>query len=413
MIAEILSIGTELLMGQVTNTDASYLARQMSHLGISMYHQTTVGDNPARVQEALKLALSRADVVITTGGLGPTEDDLTKEMVAQYFGLPMVRDEAALAHLTEIMTAGGRKMTENSLKQADFPQGAIIMENLRGTAPGCIVEQDGKIVAVLPGPPYELTDMFERQLGPYLQKKSGMHLTSRFLRTIGIGEPMVETMLKDLFHSENPTLALYCGAGEVQARITARAETEEEALALIAPVEAEIRSRLGDAVYGEGLDNSMAQVVYEMLVEHRARVSFAESCTGGMLTSMMVDLPGASNVLDESHVTYANAAKVHVLGVNPDTLDTYGAVSEECACEMAEGVRRISGADYGVSVTGIAGPEGGTPDKPVGTVYIGISDENGTFAKRFQFRGQRTWIRTLTCIHALNLLRLRVGNADK
>lgn len=408
MIAEILSIGTELLMGQVTNTDASYLARQLSHLGISMYHQTTVGDNPARVQEALRTALSRADVVITTGGLGPTEDDLTKEMVAQIFGLPMVRDEAALAHLTEIMTANGRVMTDNNLKQADFPQGAIIMENLRGTAPGCIVEQGNKIVAVLPGPPYELTDMFERQLGPYLQKKSGMHLTSRFLRTIGVGEPVVETLLKDLFHSDNPTLALYCGAGEVQARITARAQTEEDALELIAPVEREIRARLGDAVYGEGLDNSMAQVVYELLKERGARVSFAESCTGGLLTSKIVDLPGASDVLDESHVTYANAAKVQVLGVRAETIDEFGAVSGQCACEMAEGVRKISGADYGVSVTGIAGPGGGTEEKPVGTVYIGISDANGTFAKRFNFRGQRTWIRTLTCAYALNLLRLRI-----
>lgn len=408
MIAEILSIGTELLMGQVTNTDASYLARRLSHLGISMYHQTTVGDNPARVQEALALALSRSDVVITTGGLGPTEDDLTKEMVAQYFGLKMVRDEAALKHLTEIMTRGGRTMTENNLKQADFPEGAVIMENLRGTAPGCIVEKDGKIVAVLPGPPYELTDMFEKQLEPYLQKKSGMHLTSRFLRIFGVGEPVVETMLKDLFHSENPTLALYCGDGEVQARITARSEKAEDAEALIAPVEAEIRSRMGDAVYGEGLDSSMAQVVYELLTEKKARVSFAESCTGGMLTSKLVDLPGASNVLDESHVTYANAAKVQVLGVNTDTLDQFGAVSAECAAEMAEGVRRISGADYGVSVTGIAGPEGGTPDKPVGTVYIGVSDENGTVAQRFQFRGQRTWVRTLSCGNALNLLRLRI-----
>ena len=412
MIAEILSIGTELLMGQITNTDASYLARQLSHLGISMYHQTTVGDNPARVLEALELALSRADVVITTGGLGPTEDDLTKEMVAQHFGLKMVRDEAAHQHLCELMAAFGSTVTENSLKQVEFPEGAIIMENLRGTAPGCIVEQGDKVVAVLPGPPYELTDMFERRLKPYLAKKSGMQLTSRFLRTFGIGEPTVENMLKDLFHSDNPTLALYCGAGEVQARITARTENGEDAEALIAPVEAEIRRRLGPAVYGEGLDNSMAQVVYDLLVAKKARVSFAESCTGGMLTSKIVDLPGASDVLDESHVTYANAAKMQVLGVQVDTLDKYGAVSEECACEMAEGVRRISGADYGVSVTGIAGPGGGTPEKPVGTVYIGISDENGTYAKRFQLTGQRSMIRTLTCGHALNLLRLRLTESE-
>ena len=410
MIAEILSVGTELLMGQIANTDAQFISRQLSHLGINIYHQTTVGDNPARVKEALALALSRADIVITTGGLGPTEDDLTKEMVAEYFGLKMVRDPKSYDHLVEMLTAHGRKMTENNLKQADFPEGAIIMENLRGTAPGCIVEQDGKAVAVLPGPPFELTDMFERQLKPYLAKKSGVHLTSRFLRIFGVGESNVETILKDLFHGTNPTLALYCGAGEVQARLTAMTEDGNDAHLLLDPLEAEIRRRLGDSVYAEGLHTSMAETVYKLLRQRGARVSFAESCTGGMLTAKIVDLPGASDVLDESHVTYANAAKQRILGVQPETLEHFGAVSPECAREMAEGARRISGADYGVSVTGIAGPDGGTAEKPVGLVYIGVSDENGTIAREFRFRGNREWVRTLACGNALNLLRLRMLN---
>ena len=410
MIAEILSVGTELLMGQIANTDAQFISRQLSHLGINIYHQTTVGDNPARVKEALALALSRADIVITTGGLGPTEDDLTKEMVAEYFGLKMVRDPKSYDHLVEMLTAHGRKMAENNLKQADFPEGAIIMENLRGTAPGCIVEQGGKAVAVLPGPPFELTDMFERQLKPYLAKKSGVHLTSRFLRIFGVGESNVETILKDLFHGTNPTLALYCGAGEVQARLTAMTEDGNDAHLLLDPLEAEIRRRLGDSVYAEGLHTSMAETVYRLLKQRGARVSFAESCTGGMLTAKIVDLPGASDVLDESHVTYANAAKQRILGVQPATLERFGAVSPECAREMAEGARRISGADYGVSVTGIAGPDGGTAEKPVGLVYIGVSDENGTIAREFRFRGNREWVRTLACGNALNLLRLRMLN---
>lgn len=408
MIAEILSVGTELLMGQIANTDAQFISRQLSHLGINLYHQTTVGDNPARVKEALALALSRSDMVITTGGLGPTEDDLTKEMVAEYFGLKMVRDPKSYDRLVEMLTAHGRSMTENNLKQADFPEGAIIMENLRGTAPGCIVEKDGKVVAVLPGPPFELTDMFERQLKPYLARKSGVHLTSRFLRIFGVGESNVETILKDLFHGDNPTLALYCGAGEVQARLTAMTEDGNDAHLLLDPLEAEIRRRLGDSVYAEGLHTSMAETVYQLLKQRGAHVSFAESCTGGMLTAKIVDLPGASDVLDESHVTYANSAKQRILGVKAETLEAFGAVSPECAREMAEGARRISGADYGVSVTGIAGPDGGTAEKPVGLVYVGISDANGVIAKEFRFRGNREWVRTLACGNALNLLRLRM-----
>lgn len=409
MIAEILSIGTELLMGQIANTDAQYISRRLSELGVSIYRHTTVGDNPVRVKEALGEALSRCDIVITTGGLGPTEDDLTKEMVAEYFGLEMQMDDKSMQAIENYMSRLGRTMTENNKKQALFPVGAIIMENLCGTAPGCIVEQGEKAVAVLPGPPHEMKDMFDRQLAPYLARRSGAHIESKFLRVFGIGESTLETQLIDLFHGSNPTLALYCGPGEVQARITAMAEDSEKAFELIAPLEKEIRSRLGDHVYGEGVENTMENVILEMLIARGETVSFAESCTGGLLAARVIGISGASAAINESHVTYSNAAKMRLLGVKAETLESFGAVSAQCAMEMAEGVRRISGADWGVSTTGIAGPDGGTPEKPVGTVFVGISGKNGVFAKEFHFRGRRDWVRTLAASNALNLLRLEMN----
>lgn len=406
MLAEILSVGTELLMGQIANTDAQYISRRLSELGVSIYRHVTVGDNPARVKEALGEALSRADIVITTGGLGPTEDDLTKEMVAEYFSLPMELHQPSLDALTSYMTRLGREMTPNNIKQAYFPAGSIVMPNLCGTAPGCIVEQNGKAVAVLPGPPRELKDMFDRQLAPYLARRSGMHIESKFLRTFGIGESMLETMLIDLFHSENPTLALYCGLGEVQARISARAETVEQANALIEPLEKEILSRVGSAFYGYGVDNSLPNAVLQLLRERGETVCFAESCTGGRIAASMIDSPGASDALKESYVTYSDAAKARILGVSEATLRDHTAVSAQCAREMAEGARRISGADWGVSVTGIAGPDGGAPLTPVGTVFIGVAGPETTTVNEFHFRGNRDWVRTLAASNALNLLRL-------
>ncbi len=408
MIAEILSVGTELLLGQIVNTDAQYLSRKLSALGITVYRHVTVGDNPVRVQEAVRQALSRSDLVITTGGLGPTEDDLTKEMVAEVFGLPMELHEESLRKIESYFSSMGREMTENNKKQAYFPAGAHIMPNRKGTAPGCIVEKNGKRVAVLPGPPFELTDMYEQQLEPYLLALSDKVIASKFLRTVGIGESSLETQLKDLFHWETPTLALYCSPGEVQARITVMCDRGTDPAPLIAPMEAEIRRRLGNQVYGEGLENSMANTIVGMLKFAGKTVTTAESCTGGMLCAQIVDVSGASDVLNEAHVTYANSAKENILGVSRATLETYGAVSEECAREMAEGVRRISGSDYGLSTTGIAGPGGGTPEKPVGTVYVGLAYEGGTDVVRLNLRGDRTRIRSMTCLQALNLLRLRI-----
>ena len=408
MIAEILSVGTELLMGQIANTDAQYISRRLAELGIVLYRHTTVGDNPARVKEALGEALNRCDIVITTGGLGPTEDDLTKEMVAEYFGLPMELHQPSLDAIVARMTATGHPMTENNFKQAYFPVGATILPNACGTAPGCVVEAAGKAVAVLPGPPHELQDMFEKQLSPWLARRSGAHIESKFLRVFGIGESRLETLLTDLFHTDNPTLALYCGPGEVQARITAQAADRETALAMIAPLEAEIRRRLGDAVYGEGVENAIEKTAFTLLKQRGETVTFAESCTGGLLAARLVGVPGASEVLHESHVTYSDAAKARVLGVKEETLAAHTAVSAETAIEMAEGARKISGADWAVSTTGYAGPDGGADGTPVGTVYIAVAGKDGTAVKECHFRGQRAYVRTLAASWGFNLLRLEL-----
>ncbi|MBR2572122.1 MAG: competence/damage-inducible protein A [Clostridia bacterium] len=412
MICEILSVGTELLMGQIANTDAQYISSRLSEFGISVYRQVTVGDNPQRVKEALNTALSRSDLVITTGGLGPTEDDLTKEMVAEYFGLPMELHQPSLDALTERIRRyhPGRPVTENNLKQAYFPKGAVIMKNSCGTAPGCIVERDGKAVAVLPGPPREMRAMFEGELTAYLEKISDVRIHSRFLKIFGVGESNVESILQDLFHLENPTLALYCGTNEVQARMSVQLPKGEDPGRVFDPVEREIRRRLGDAVYAVGRGETIESTVFRLLRDRKKTVVFAESCTGGLLASMLIENAGASDVLRESYVTYGEETKVRILGVRQRTVDTVGVVSTECAAEMAEGARRISGADYAVSVTGVAGPDGGTPENPVGTVYVGVADERGTCVKRFCFLGDRdrSWVRNLAAAAAFNMLRLRI-----
>lgn len=413
MIAEIVSVGTELLMGQIVNTDAQFLARRLAALGITMYRQSTVGDNPGRVKEAVREALSRADLVITTGGLGPTEDDLTKEMVAEALGLPMVRHDEVVEGIRRYFESTGREMTPNNLRQADFPEGARLMPNRKGTAPGCIAEKDGKRVAVLPGPPHELIDMYEQQLEPYLLSLSDQVIASRFLHIVGVGESIVETRLMDLFHWESPTLALYCAPGEVTARLTVRCGKDVDPAPLLEPLEKEIRARLGESVYAEGLDASMPKTVVEMLAARKETVSVAESLTGGMLASRLVDVPGASAVLGESYVTYANEAKERLLGVSGETLRAHGAVSEQCAREMAEGCRRASGADWALATTGIAGPDGGTPEKPVGTVYIACAGRQGVVVKALKLRGDRTRVRSMTCLYAMDLLRVSMKNAKE
>ena len=413
MLCEILSVGTELLMGQIANTDAQFLARRLSAIGITMHRTVTVGDNPGRVKEALNEALSRADLVITTGGLGPTEDDLTKEMVAEYFGLPMRLHQESLDKIERYFASTGRKMTDNNRKQALFPEGCRIMPNRKGTAPGCIVERDGKRVAVLPGPPFELIDMYEQQLEPYLLSLSDKIIRSRFLHIVGVGESEVETRLLDLFHVGNPTLALYCNPGEVTARMTVMVNRSDDGSSLLDPMEAEIRRRMGNAVYAEGIDAAMKSEIVRRLSERHETLAVAESLTGGMLAAQIVDVPGASDVLVEGHVVYMNEAKERVLGVSSEILNGVGAVSEECARAMAEGTLKRSNADYALSTTGIAGPGGGTEKTPVGTVFVALAGHDfETRVLALHLRGDRTRVRSMSCLRAMNLLRLRLDELD-
>ncbi len=413
MICEILSVGTELLMGQIANTDAQYLSRKLSQMGITVYRHSVVGDNPDRLREAVKTALSRCDLLITSGGLGPTEDDITKEIVCEVMGFPLALHEESKEAIEAFFARVGREMTPNNLRQAMQPVGGIVMRNRKGTAPGCIVEKDGKIAAVLPGPPRELSGMFEDQLEPYLLQKTGLTFFSEYLRIVGVGESKVEAVLEDLFHSADPTLALYCAPGEVQARITAACRRGEDGSQKTAPVKKEIYRRLGNSVYAEGEDASMAATLLDMMRSRGMKLALAESCTGGLLASKLVALSGASDVLLASLVTYANSAKEALLGVPSTILNTCGAVSSECALAMARGAREKTGADCAISVTGIAGPGGGTPEKPVGTVYVGLSGPFGDKWERLSLTGDRTHIREVTCLYAMNLMRLAILSPDQ
>ncbi len=407
MVAEILCVGTELLLGDIVNTNAAYLAKELAALGIDLYTQSVVGDNPARLKESLNIAFSRADLVLMTGGLGPTYDDLTKETVAQYFGRKMHRDQRCYERLMEYFGKAGRTPTPNNLKQADMPEGAVIFDNDNGTAPGLAVEGEGKIAVLMPGPPYEMTAMFEARVRPYLQKFSEKVLVSRTIRIIGMGESEVEYKLRDFMLSHlNPTVAPYAKQSEVQLRVTASAKTKEEADALIEPVVAEIQEILGDVIYGVDVEN-LEQAVVRELKRKGLKIATAESCTGGLVSQRITQIPGASEVFECGICSYANRIKQELLGVSEQTLNEQGAVSEQTARQMAEGIRRLSGADIGISVTGIAGPGGGTADKPVGLVYLAVSSENYSKTVRYlsgsKKPGNREHIRYIASQQALKL----------
>lgn len=409
MIAELLSVGTELLMGQVLNTDAQFMAQQLAPMGINVYHQVTVGDNPERLMQAIRTALDRADIVILSGGLGPTGDDLTKHTVAEAFGLPMLRIAEAEQTLRARFAAMQREMTPNNLRQADFPEGSILLNNPNGTAQGCIVEYNGKTAILLPGPPRELFPMFQREVLPYLQKQSGYRLYSRELRIFGRGESDTEYALRDLIQQqENPTIAPYAKTGEVTYRISARCAQDEEGARLCEPVIQEIVTRLGDVVYStDGVP--LPGVCAQLLEKGNHTLAVAESCTGGLLSSTFIDIPGSSEYFMEGAITYADAAKVKRLLVSPATLRAHGAVSEQCAKEMAQGMRRTSGADYALATTGIAGPGGAKDGKPVGMVFVALADGEETIVKQLQLTGDRARIREITVLHALDVLRRRLS----
>lgn len=412
--AEILCVGTELLLGDIVNTNAAYLSRRLAELGISVYHQSVVGDHPGRLREALRLALSRADLIITSGGLGPTYDDLTKETVAETLGLPLETDPATLERIRTYFASTCRVMTANNQKQALIPAGATVFENNCGTAPGLAIPVPGgsQVVILLPGPPRELEPMFARLVYPYLQRRSGSMLRSLNLSIYGMGESAVEDVLRDrMVQGTNPTIAPYCKSGEVRLRITAKAATEEEALAMCRTCAEEIRkTAVGPYIYGiiDARDGEylMEMAVLSHLLETGQTVACAESCTGGLITKRLTDLPGSSAVVCGGCVTYTNHAKTELLGVSPETIRRYTEVSEQTAAEMARGIRLRLGTDIGLSTTGYAGPGGGTPQNPIGTVYVGISTSRGEFVSRLSLSSQqsRDYIRTVAATHAMSLV---------
>jgi len=416
MNAEILCVGTELLLGDIVNTNAAYIAKELAGYGIGCYYQTVVGDNPERLGLCLKQALDRADIVITTGGLGPTYDDLTKETVASYFGRGMYMHEPSLEQLKAFYKRVDRPMTPNNEKQAQMPEGAVVFHNDRGTAPGLAVEGNGKIVILLPGPPREMTAMFQKQVKPYLMKLSDTTLVSHNIHMFGIGESAIAHELREVMEqSTNPTIAPYAKEGEVLLRVTATAKTAEEANELTRPVVDDICARYTKYVYGVDVD-TIENALVRTLTEQNRTVAVAESCTGGFVAKRITDIPGASKVFHCGVCSYSCDTKVRVLGVSQDTLDTFTDISAETACEMAEGVRRLAGADIGVAVTGLAGPDGGSQEKPVGLVYVGISTAAGTRAKELQlsrgYGGNRAFIRNLAASNALYLA-LREAQAGK
>lgn len=406
MNAEIIGIGSELLLGQIVNSDAQFLSQQLSYLGINVYWHTAVGDNPGRILGSLRLASERSDIIITTGGLGPTMDDLSKETVAEFLGLKLEVHQPSLNRIQEYFKALGRTMTDNNVKQAMFPKEAIVLQNDNGTAPGAIIEKNDKIYIILPGPPAELQPMFINYVIPYLMDKSEHRIFSRILRIFGIGESSIEERIQDLLiQQENPTIAPLAAFGEVKLRITAKASSKQEAEELIQPVQSEIEKRLGNTVYGYDED-TMETVVLNLLRAKNLKLALAESCTGGHISNLITDIPGASDVFLESCVTYSNEAKVARLGVLPYTLQRYGAVSHQTAMEMAEGIRKTSGADIGAAITGIAGPGGGTDQKPVGLVYMAIAGMDDTETRELRLGGSRLRIKHSSALQLLNWLRL-------
>lgn len=405
MKCEIVAVGTELLLGNIVNTNAQYLSQKLAELGIDVYYHSVVGDNMQRLIDTVKESMSRADLIITSGGLGPTVDDLTKEGVAAALELKLLPDEATIRKIEGMFKAMGRTMTENNIKQGYIPEGAMILENDNGTAPGVLVEKAGKIVIMLPGPPKELYPMFESKVLPYLRTKVDSTIRSKMLRVTGVGESAAEDMLKEIFKSQtNPTIAPYAKDGEVHLRITAKAQTAQEADGMIDSMEQRVKEILGENIYGYD-EETLEAVVLKLLKELHMTISLAESCTGGLIADRLTDVPGASECLIYGVVSYSNEAKMKLLGVREETLAEHGAVSSQTAEEMAAGVRRIINTDIGISVTGIAGPDGGSTEKPVGLCYIGIAMGEKVASYRIMSNGNRKKIKWNTSCRALDLLR--------
>ena len=404
--AEILSVGTELLLGGTTNTDARDISIYLSELGINVYYHTVVGDNPERLKGAVQIARGRADIIITTGGLGPTCDDLTKQVLASAFDLEMVLHEELAEEIKRYFkeVIGVDTMTENNLQQAYLPAGCTIFHNEWGTAPGCAFEAKGVRVIMLPGPPRECNAMFKACAMPYLRALSDEVILSHNLNIVGSGESTVESKLVDMMNEmKNPTLAPYAKEGEVQLRITAKAKSEEEAEEMIKPVIEKVRAVLGDIIYGVDA-GSLEQVVFELLCEKNMTISTAESCTGGFIAKRLTDLRGSSKVFIGGAVTYAAESKTSVLGVSPELIEKHGVISAEGASEMAKRARAVFKTSVAVATTGLAGPEGDGIN-PVGTVFVALATENEVFVTKLSSGLGRSRVRTLASNCALDMVR--------
>lgn len=405
MRAQIIAVGTELLLGDIVNTNAQYLAKELALLGIDVFHQSVVGDNEERVLEEFDRAFSKCDIVITTGGLGPTKDDLTKEMAAKYFGQKLVSHEESLKEIKEYFKKLGKDLSKDNEKQAYFPKDCIVLKNECGTAPGAIMKKGDKRIIILPGPPKEMKTMFDKYAKIHLEKLTDSIIKSKVLRVFGMGESYMAEQVGDIIeNSKNPTVAPYAKEIDVTLRITAKGKSEEECDKLIEPIEEKIKGRLGENVYGEG-ETTLEKVIGEILCKKNLTIATAESCTGGMIASKLIGYPGISQVFMQGAVTYSNEAKMKELSVNKETLDKFGAVSEETAKEMAEGIAKKAGVDISIVSTGIAGPGGGTEEKPVGLVYIGLYIKGNIIVKRFNFQGDREKIRIRSTQNALDMLR--------
>ncbi|PRX31022.1 nicotinamide-nucleotide amidase [Orenia metallireducens] len=410
MKAEIITIGTELLLGQIIDTNSQWIGQKLAEIGVDLYYKATVGDNKKRILDTLQSSIERSDIIITTGGLGPTQDDLTRECIAEALGLDLSKSEDLLEEIKGYFNRMGRNMADNNIKQAYLPEGAVAIANSEGTAPGILLDQAGKIIVAMPGVPIEMKAMMVETVLPYLKKKFSKAevIKSRVIKTCGIGESSLEELISDiLIEQTNPTIAPLASQGEVKLRLTAKADSEEEANKLINLKEAKLRERIGEYIYGYDDDN-LEGVVAKLLWARKLTIATAESCTGGLIGDRLTSVAGSSAYFERGVISYSNQAKVDLLKVKESTLKKYGAVSSQTAEEMAKGVRDLAKTDIGISTTGIAGPGGGSIEKPVGLVYMAIADKNGVESYKYQFNGSRGKVKYMTSQVILNLLRKKL-----
>ncbi|MFH1074947.1 MAG: competence/damage-inducible protein A [Candidatus Firestonebacteria bacterium] len=407
MNAEIITVGTELLLGQVIDTNFAFIAQRLAEAGINLYFKTSVGDNEKRMSEILKLAVSRSDAVIITGGLGPTVDDVTRAALVKTLNLKLVLNEHVLKHIQSFFDFRRIKMSQNNVSQALVPNGATVIENKNGTAPGLIIPYNNKFIIILPGVPREMKPMMTDTVIPFLKshfKTEGI-IKSRVLKTFGLGESRVDELIGDLFHlNTNPTIALLASHSEVKIRLTAKAKDDAEAELLISELEMKIRERLDENIFGVD-DENMEKNIGMLMTMQKRTIATAESCTGGLIANKITDVPGSSSYFLRGIICYSNQSKIDTLNVKRITLDMYGAVSKQVAEEMAEGIRKVAETDIGLAITGIAGPGGGSEQKPVGLVYIALSTDNEMISRECRFSGERALIKERAAQTALDMLR--------